>query len=406
MISETRESTPTPIDEDVVLEDVRDAYDDMRSSMSSVREVIKNLQTKVDAGELDMQDGISLLAVKSHLMLSYLQSLVLLSARRALGDSLMERKQPSASFSKTDRGERGDGAGDRVDSMIEGRVVLEKIKVLEGRMKYQIDKLVRVAGENEDKAGDVANGKPHYLILASNKACSNVFLDPLAFKPNPEALLNQEIASGEEDNEESGKEGDSGRAGIYRPPKLAPMPYTEPMKAKDKDKTRRAPVPGALASLAHLDPSMPHVESASGLGSTPALMSKRARELKRMTEFEEENFTRLMMKKKDMKRRKQDEADLALGGNGTTGLNGRGGGLEDEFGDVLRSVGRSRGGIVGDGYEELRQKGKKGSVLERSRVHVREDGVEEDEGRKERKRSRFEKEVKASKKRVSVRSRR
>ena len=121
-----------------------------------------------------------------------------------------------------------------------------------------------------------------------------------------------------------------------------------------------------------------------------------------MTEFEEENFTRLVMKKKDAKRRKQDEANLALGGTGVSGRNGRGRGLEDEFSDVLRSVGRSRSGITGDGYEELRQKGKKGSVLERSRARGRDEpiGSEGDAGPKQRKRSRFEKEVKASKKRA------
>lgn len=217
--------------------------------------------------------------------------------------------------------------------------------------------------------------------------------------------MNQELESESED-QEGGKDDTSGRGEIYRPPKLAPMPYTESTRSKDKDKTRRVPVPSALGTLAHFDPSMPHMESASGLGSTPALMSKRARELERMTEFEEENFTRLLMKKKDMRRREHDEANLALGGIGMTGRNGRGGGLEDEFGDVLRSVGRSRTGMAGDGYEELRQKGKKGSVLERSRVRVRQDAEEEEDGRKERKRSRFEKEVKASKKRNHVKSKR
>jgi U3 small nucleolar ribonucleoprotein protein LCP5 len=208
----------------------------------------------------------------------------------------------------------------------------------------------------------------------------------------------------EEDKEGDKEEDESARNGIYRPPKLAPVPYTEPSKSKEKDRTRKGPVPGALTSLAHLDPSMPHMESTSGLGSTPALMSRRAKELERMTEFEEENFTRLVMKKKDMKRRKQDEADLALGGSGMSGRHGRGGGLEDEFGDVLRSVGRNRGGIVGDGYEELRQKGKKATVLERSRVRGRDDLVDGDEGLKQRKRSRFEKEVKASKRRASAKS--
>lgn len=97
--------------------------------------------------DLDTKDGISLLSLKHHLMLSYLQSLTLISSHRVLGHTLDERSPPSQPFSTVDRQARGSGAGDLVDSLVEGRVVLEKIKVLEGRMKYQIEKLVRVAEE-------------------------------------------------------------------------------------------------------------------------------------------------------------------------------------------------------------------------------------------------------------------
>lgn len=105
-----------------------------------------------------MKDGISLLSTKAQVMVSYLQSLSILSARRALGHSLLQRSSPSESFASTERGPRGDGAGDRVDAMIEGRVALEKIKVLEGRMRYQIDKLVRVADESAESAQNAVNG--------------------------------------------------------------------------------------------------------------------------------------------------------------------------------------------------------------------------------------------------------
>ncbi|EGN96197.1 hypothetical protein SERLA73DRAFT_141470, partial [Serpula lacrymans var. lacrymans S7.3] len=38
---------------------------------------------------------------------------------------------PALPFSSTERDARGSGPGDLIDSMVEGRVVLEKIKVLE-----------------------------------------------------------------------------------------------------------------------------------------------------------------------------------------------------------------------------------------------------------------------------------
>jgi hypothetical protein len=45
--------------------------------------------------------------------------------------------------------------------MIEGRVVLEKIKLLESKMRYQIEKLIQLAavGPSDEK---VINGQPPF----------------------------------------------------------------------------------------------------------------------------------------------------------------------------------------------------------------------------------------------------
>jgi U3 small nucleolar ribonucleoprotein protein LCP5 len=212
-------------------------------------------------------------------------------------------------------------------------------------------------------------------------------------------MNNDGEGSGDERDEEDDAQD---KDGIYRPPRLAAMPYTEPKRDK---KTRRAPLPSALSSLMHQDPSKPHIESTTGLGSMPSLSSNRAREIHRMNEFEEENFTRLVMKKKEMKRRKKDEEDIALGGSGGISGRRRGGGFEDEFQDVLRSVERSKDGVVGDGYEELRKKGKKRDVLERSRMRGGEKEDAKEEGPRPRKRSRFEKEAKSVRKRMSAKLR-
>ncbi|TDL27629.1 hypothetical protein BD410DRAFT_713959 [Rickenella mellea] len=355
----------------------------MTASLAAARESIKKLVSQKD---LDTKNGISLLSVKHHILLSYLQSLVLVTSHRVLGHTLTDRSPPPQPFSSPERTPRGAKPGDFVDNMVEGRIVLEKVKALENKMRYQIDKLVRLAEESPKADGD------------------EVVNDPLAFGPNPQNLMDQGDSGGE--GAESGDGGDDGGGGgggrgdgIYRPPRLAPVPYTEERKGK---KDRRAPIPSALAQLSHLDP---HIESTSGLGAMPTLQSSRARELARMTEFEEENFTRLVMKKKDAKRRRRDEEDVALGGTGA--LAGRrraaGAGLEDEFADVLRAVGRKRDGKVGDGYEELRMRAKKGDLLERARTRPRED-VEE--GPREKKKGRFEKERKTVTKKLAGKMRR
>jgi U3 small nucleolar ribonucleoprotein protein LCP5 len=341
-----------------------------------------------------------------------MQSLLLLSAHRALGHTLAERAPPPSAFSDVTRAARGTDGGDVVDALVEGRVVLEKVRALEGRMRYQIEKLVRAASDANANASAVD--------------------DPLAFRPNPANLANDGAASDVSDSGEAHDDGqrmrgerqrdrgdrDGGGDGIYRPPRLAPVPYTAAPLGKAGKRTRAPPVPSALRSL-H-DPFLPHAESTSGLGGTPAAMgSSRARALARLTEFEEENFGRVVLGKGAGKRRARDEEDLALGAELGAGVRGGGknrrrGGLEDEFGDVLRSVERggtrgvAKGGVgVGDGYDELRRGGRKKSVLERSRVRARDgddDGEPDvEEGTRVRKKSRFEQDTKNAKRRLKKR---
>jgi U3 small nucleolar ribonucleoprotein protein LCP5 len=114
---------------------------------------------KEKTSDLDFEDGISLLSLKHHLLLSYMQSLVLLHAHRVLGHSLTTRSPPSVPFNSSERDKRGADAGDLVDSMIEGRTVLEKVKLLESKMRYQIEKLVQLAAE-EPADDNVVNGQP------------------------------------------------------------------------------------------------------------------------------------------------------------------------------------------------------------------------------------------------------
>ncbi|KAI6038461.1 hypothetical protein EDC04DRAFT_2868454 [Pisolithus marmoratus] len=336
----------------------------MTASMASVRELIQSLRDKQASSDAtDTTDGISLLSWKHHLMLSYMQSLVLLCARRVIGDSMEDRTPPSDPFSTTDRDSRGSGIGDLIDSMIEGRVVLEKIRVMESRMRYQIEKLVRIADE-------------------PSKAVTE---DPLAFRPNPQNFANNDQSDGEpgEDADEKAQEG------VYRPPKLAPMPYVETTADK---RSKRRPIPETLSSS---------YTPGSITSSYRTLASDRARDIQRMTEFEEDNFTRLVMKKKDARKRRRDEEDLALGGSGMSQGRRRGRGLEDEFEDVLRSVGRTKTGSIGDGYEKLRQRGKKSDALARSRMRTRDD-VESDGGEvPQAKRSRFERERRTLNKKIA-----
>lgn len=123
---------------------------------------------RAEEGQLDFNEGISLLTLKCNMMVQYLQSLVLLSAHRILGNSMDERSPPAEPFSDPNRGPRGTGGGDMVDAATESRLVLEKIMLMEDKMKHQIDKLIQAANEEPESSEKSPNGQVVHLISLSS----------------------------------------------------------------------------------------------------------------------------------------------------------------------------------------------------------------------------------------------
>ena len=77
--------------------------------------------------------------------------------------------------------------------LVEIRTYLEKLRPVDRKLRYQIDKLVKMADRpSEERAAEEE--------------------DPLAFRPNPDAL----VSKVDEDAEEGGA------GGAYRPPKMLP----------------------------------------------------------------------------------------------------------------------------------------------------------------------------------------
>lgn len=104
--------------------------------------------------------------------------------------------------------------------------------------------------------------------------------------------------------------------------------------------------------------SNPYIESTSGLGVTPTLKSRKASKLAEIEKYEEDNYTRIFMNKKDAKRRRMDEEDLALGGTGSRedlmagskGIRGyRTHGFENEFNDLLGGIAKKNKTGAADG---------------------------------------------------------
>lgn len=344
-----------------------------------------------DDPSLDTASGLSLLLLRPQLLLASLHNLVIqLSLRLATGTS----HQPSMSDSTaattsfdTHQRDRREVAGiedflDEISGELAlGQEVFDKVRGMEGKLEYQIKKLIGLADAEEKRGREVvddAEEGEHFAAKSFSHRMNGMeanCLDPLSFRPNPAAFASSSTGKASKSTIRSAATAngdDEATSGKYVPPRIAAVPYDEPASSSRRD--RRAPA--LLSEFAYTMDGAPVLESTSGLSTRPvqhdrtsnSTSAKRAAELERMNRFEEENMTRLVTTKREEKRRREDEAALALGyGVGGKGRNKgtRQNGLEAELEGVLGER-RSKGlweGVRKDlgAREGLLERGKKRS---------------------------------------------
>ncbi|PIA15191.1 hypothetical protein COEREDRAFT_34829, partial [Coemansia reversa NRRL 1564] len=253
--------------------------DAMRTQADQVRELVDKLRQRVEDGELTTGNGLSFLETKHHTMLSYISELAYIAVLKLHGQQLEGHPV--------------------VQWLIEDRMVLEKMRPLEQRLRYQIDKLLRNAVVSNEGAK-----------LAATMLRDDAMADPSAFRPNPSSL---EVDIREEDAKAI-------ESGIYRAPKQIPVHYEEDTtQAAKQEREEQRMVERASRSRLVRDlmveyDDRPEMTTASGnpsIGITDARMERLAEEKAR---YEEDNFTRLAVGKKERK-----------------GMRKRLAGLEDEF---------------------------------------------------------------------------
>jgi len=98
--------------------------------------------------------------------------------------------------------------------LLEIRSVIEKLHPIDVRLKYQLEKLFRFAQQPEQSYQD--DDAPN--------------LDPLSYKPNPDALM------GRDDMSKAGENG--GKNGLYKPPKFSATRFEEDDTLEKKEMRR------------------------------------------------------------------------------------------------------------------------------------------------------------------------
>lgn len=265
-------------------------------------------------------DGISLLDTKNELLLSYLHNLVFLIILKLRNQSSPNpTTEPSLDDAVTQK-------------LVELRIYIEKgVRPLEGRLKYQLDKLLLAA--SEDSATPFPDGVTKTKFSTSERRAAEPdasagesdaehapqpAIPDLAHRPNPSAFARPS---------ESKTARQSTSDGLYRPPRITPtaLPTMDASSRKKEVKPRKSHTLNAFIREEMDD--APIAEPSIGAGS-----GLRGREKEREEErrgYEETRLVRLPgeKKKKDRRRGEGFGEDLAdgLGDFEFEGLKGRGG---------------------------------------------------------------------------------
>ncbi|XP_018573810.1 neuroguidin [Anoplophora glabripennis] len=237
---------------------------EMNVSAQHVASLVDNMIQKVRKGELSTDQGLSFLEMKYNMLLSYLINVTYVVLRKCSGERIED--DPC------------------IDRLIEIRTVLEKIKPIEHKLKYQIDKLVKTAvtGTNAD--------------------------DPTTFKANPENLIGQmdEASDSSEESDEENEKAEKKNYDIYVPPKLSAVHYTgdetvqERMKRLQERSKKLALSSSIMQDLReeYLDTPIEITQSSRA----QQILSKHQQEIQK---YEEEYMTRLPVTKSEKHRRRQ-----------------------------------------------------------------------------------------------------
>ncbi|KAK3071000.1 hypothetical protein LTR53_009448 [Teratosphaeriaceae sp. CCFEE 6253] len=291
---------------------------------------------------LPPEDGITLLDVKTEIFLGYLQALALRNLN--VVRSIKNGDKSSATQALSD---------DLTKKLVEHRVYLERgVKPLEARIKYQVDKVVKAADDDERTAAQKA--KAATMTKASDgkarsgsdeedsdeddsDASVDEEADALAYRPSRAAFAKSATADANATRRAQGKQD-----GVYKPPRISATAM--PTAARRDDKGRRPTRSATVDEYISTELSTAPLAEPS-IGSTITDRGRRTKDTRQLAQeaerrnYEESNLVRLP---------KESKKDLLKKGGGRREQGGGFGGEEwrslgdtaDRIGDLTRRKGR------------------------------------------------------------------
>lgn len=267
---------------------------EMNNHVKQVSDLVENMLQKVKSGEMSTEYGLSFLEIKYHMLLTYLINLTYVVLRKCSGNLLsflvnfLARGLSLVIFvGQTIENDPS------IDRLIEIRTVLEKIRPIDHKLRYQIDKLVKTAQVTPSSGGTLRANLGH------------------AATPLPEeSAQTHESEESEDDEAEEEKNRKrptkAGSSGVYVPPKLIPMYYDEDEGKVDRNRKQieRAKKRSLGMSIIE-DLKEEYLDTPVEISGTSRAQQMFSRAQKEKEEFEETYLTRLPITKAEKHRQRK-----------------------------------------------------------------------------------------------------
>ncbi|CAO3641466.1 unnamed protein product [Cunninghamella echinulata] len=244
---------------------------DLKAKVVELKLHMRPLVEKLKNGDIKTNKGVSFLETKYQIMIQYILQLAFIIHSKISGKSIKDHPV--------------------IESLVELRVILERMKPIETKLKYQIDKLVRTAVMGEQQ-------------LAKDK--DSQVNDPMAFKPNPQNLLAKDGESEDEDDDDEFNNDKS--TGVYRPPKMAPVAYEENVtkksrQEKNEERLREKASRSRLMKdlMTEMNDAPEEVDVFGGVNEGTGYGEQMDRKIKEKNDYEENNYMRLAVTRKEKK---------------------------------------------------------------------------------------------------------
>jgi U3 small nucleolar ribonucleoprotein protein LCP5 len=332
--------------------DLSSVLETLTTCLTSASTSLPSSEDSDGASILPPTDGISLLDVKSEILLSYMQNLVFL----ILDQLHRVRNRDQGKVSNEDI----------VKKLIELRVYLDRgVRPLEGRLKYQIDKVVKAADDAErtsrpqsksavkkQRKAAAADVSDEEEDSEGSESDGSEEIDEMAYRPNISAF-SKNMQKPERESKAQAKDNKQQPSdGIYRPPKIKPtaLPTTE-SRERNRDRDRRSKKSSVIDEFVSTEMSSapmaePSIGSTIQRGGRKTISKQdRERDTERRT-YEETNFVRLPKESKKERSKRQAGEGPRAGGFGGEEFRLLGEGA-DRIGRLTkRATGSSRDGAL------------------------------------------------------------